>query len=269
MASISVVVGNCGGANSVTITLPVTVGTATGVIDTYSGFKNQVINGNVSTNDTGCSIGTTTYVKLTNPVSGTITSFNTSTGVFAYSPNNNFVGTDSYTYQINCNGIPQGSPITVNLTVIGATAVNDTLSLNANTSAPFNLTPNDTPCNAGATTTYAIATNTTNGTVTGFNAATGTGTYTPNTNFVGTDSLTYNILCNGTVVSTATETFTVNCVGVTTAVINGNANPVSGSTETYVVSNQNGTPLYTYTWTVVGGTILSGQGTTTVTVLWN
>lgn len=269
MASISVVVSNCGGANQITITQPITVGTGTGVNDTFAGYKNQTISGNVATNDTGCSVGTTTYVKVTDPLSGTVTAFNNTTGAFTYSPNTNFAGTDSFTYRIHCNGVPQTASITVTLTVIGATAVNGTVALNANTPTSFNLSTDDIACNGGATTTYVINTNVSNGSISNFSTATGIGTYTPTTGFTGSDSLTYNILCNGVVVSTASMTFNISCVGVTTAQINGNLNPVSGSTEIYTATNQDGTPVFTYVWTVVDGIILSGQGTSSITVLWN
>lgn len=268
MATISVVIGNCAGANSVTLNETVTVGTAIGANDTFTGFKNQNISGDVSTNDTGCSVGATSYVTASSPTNGTLVSFNQS-GIFEYTPNNGFIGVDTFTYNIRCDGVVQGSPITVTLQVIGAVAVNDSITLNANTPTQFDLKTNDIPCNLGANTVYSIISPPTNGIISGFSGITAIGTYTPNANYYGSDTLTYNVLCNGTITATATMTFNVSCIGITTAIITGNMNPVGGSTESYTATNQDGTPLYTYNWTITGGTILSGQGTSTVTIKWD
>lgn len=59
------------------------------------------------------------------------------------------------------------------------------------------------------------------------------------------------------------------CTGVTTGSINGPTNIASGSTGTYNVISLDGTAPYTYNWNIVGGTILSGQGTSTITVQWD
>jgi hypothetical protein len=61
-----------------------------------------------------------------------------------------------------------------------------------------------------ATTTFQIKTNPSNGTLSGVNASTGAATYTPNFGFSGADSFTYDILCDGVVVDTATVSITVN-----------------------------------------------------------
>jgi hypothetical protein len=52
-----------------------------------------------------------------------------------------------------------------------------------------------------------------------------------------------------------------------TGVINGLTTPVAQDTATYNVAGGSGNA--TYTWSVVGGTILSGQGTPSIDVLWN
>lgn len=60
-----------------------------------------------------------------------------------------------------------------------------------------------------ATTSFSIATNPANGTLSTFNATTGQVTYTPNNNYTGADSFTYNILCDGVIVDTATVNITI------------------------------------------------------------
>ena len=268
MASISLVVSNCGGASQITLNQTIVVGESTAIPDVFTAYKNLPLNGNVSLNDSPCTVGATTYELTTLPTNGTLGSFDTNTGAFVYNPSTDYIGSDTFQYQISCGGIPQDTPVTVTITVIGATAVQDHTTLNANSPASFNVSANDTPCNEGGTTTYEITGNPTNGGVTGFDANTGVGTYTPNANYVGSDSLTYVIKCNGFIVGTSTHEFTVLCVPITQATITGNMTPIVGATEVYSVINQDGTPIYAYNWTVDGGTIMSGQGTSSITVLW-
>ena len=47
---------------------------------------------------------TLTYILVGQPADGTISNFNASTGALEYTPNNNFVGNDSFTYQVQNSG---------------------------------------------------------------------------------------------------------------------------------------------------------------------
>lgn len=126
-----------------------------------------------------------------------------------------------------------------------------------------------------ATTSFSIATNPTNGTLSALNAATGQITYTPNTNYVGADSFTYNILCDGVIVDTATVNITVTAqTGVQTITNSTGGAPIldpkCGQTVTYKSATVF-TPAapavspITYTWSAgTGASISSGQGTNTV-----
>jgi hypothetical protein len=68
----------------------------------------------------------------------------------------------------------------------------------------------------------------------------------------------------GLCTSTAVETVTVNATPTQTA-INGLATVCNGSTQNYNVTNVGG---QNYTWTVTGGTIVSGAGTSAINVQW-
>ena len=59
--------------------------------------------------------------------------------------------------------------------------------------------------------------------------------------------------------------FTVSNI-VNTSVISGPTNPLQYQTVTYSVSPSSGS---TYNWTIIGGTIESGQGTNSIDVIWN
>jgi cyclophilin family peptidyl-prolyl cis-trans isomerase len=56
---------------------------------------------------------------------------------------------------------------------------------------------NNFPSTATVPLTYSILSQPAHGTISNFNAASGTFTYTPNTGFLGTDSLTYNVTATG------------------------------------------------------------------------
>jgi hypothetical protein len=138
-------------------------------------------------------------VKMTDPSNGTVV-FNTN-GTVSYTPALGFTGTDSLTYRICDSGTPSlcdeamiriivkptppaGNQPSVAIDDAKVTSVNTPVS---NTVATNDSDPDDTP----AELTYTKLTDPTNGSVT-FNSN-GTYTYTPDTNFVGNDSYTYQV----------------------------------------------------------------------------
>jgi cyclophilin family peptidyl-prolyl cis-trans isomerase len=66
---------------------------------------------------------TLSYSLVSQPTHGTITNFNSTTGSLTYTPNNDYVGSDSFQYQVNATGpatvptVTTSNPATVNLTV--------------------------------------------------------------------------------------------------------------------------------------------------------
>lgn len=117
-----------------------------------------------------------------------------------------------------------------------------------------------------AVTTFATTSAPANGTLSGLNAATGQVTYTPNNGYVGTDSYTYDILCDGVVVDSATVTITISNTP-TVGTIGGNATPACGTTQVYTFTQTAGDPVTTFLWGAPSGfTITAGQGTASVTM---
>ena len=120
-----------------------------------------------------------------------------------------------------------------------------------------------------ATTTYQIVNPPTHGLLNGFNTNTGVVNYTPTTNFIGTDTFTYNILCNGAVVDTATVTVTINAEE-SQGNFSSTHSVVCGQNLTIEFTQTAGTVIQTYMWNVPSGlTLLSGQGTNIITVKAN
>jgi hypothetical protein len=140
-----------------------------------------------------------TVTAATDGTNGTVT-FNAD-GTVTYTPNEDFNGTDSFTYTVT-TAAGDTETATVNVTVGPIVdAVNDTITTDEDTANSINVLDNDT---FGPNATVTAATDGTNGTVT-FNAD-GTVTYTPNGGFYGSDSFSYTV----TTAAGNTETALVN-----------------------------------------------------------
>jgi large repetitive protein len=120
-----------------------------------------------------------------------------STGKILYTPANNFIGNDSFTYSVKDNAGASTAPATVTVTVV---PVNDAPLANPDFATTAEETPisvdvlaNDTDAdNALNTNSLAIASGPTNGSAV-VESATGTILYTPEKDYTGTDSFTYTV----------------------------------------------------------------------------
>ena len=230
---------------------------------------------------------------VTPPINGTIVSV--VGNVFTYRPNTGYVGADSFTYRAQGPGGTISTPpalvsITVNPAVPIVTAP-ATVTTAFNTPVAINLTAQI----SGTSTSIAIATPPTNGTV---SIVGNTVTYTPTTGYFGPDSFTYratgpggtslpsppvniNVLSPAPsaaarsvsvafAVATAIDlsaqlTGTVTSIAVVTAPANGTIVAVVGNVVTYLPnSNFSGADSFTYRATGPGGT--SGVATVSITV---
>jgi len=152
-----------------------------------------------------------TITPISQPANGSV--FFLSSGIYSYTPDTDFYGADTFEYEI-CN---DGSPALCDTAsvVIDVTPVNDapfplpdTLLMFANSSIQYNVLSNDTDIeNDGlaATTTPVVAPS--NGTV--IIQSNGNIDYTPNPNFVGTDSFTYEVCDDGSPSLCNTETVAI------------------------------------------------------------
>ncbi|MCV7419201.1 tandem-95 repeat protein [Mycobacterium yunnanensis] len=176
----------------------------------------------VLANDTDVDAGPKTITGVTQPAGGVVTFTGTT---LSYTPKANFNGTDTFTYTLN-----GGSAATVTMTVTPVTdptvAVDDTATVVEDTPTAINVLDNDTNVD-GVLMNITAVTQPANGTVTIIGT---TVSYTPNTNYNGTDSFTYTL--NGD--STATVRITVTPV---------NDAPVPGS---QIYTTSAGTPVTIY-----------------------
>ncbi|NJO74750.1 MAG: tandem-95 repeat protein [Leptolyngbyaceae cyanobacterium RM1_406_9] len=191
------------GGRTETATVNVTVDAAPDPTnDTFSISEDTPLGSNVTDADAGD--GPATYTLTGAPSHGSL-SFN-SDGSFVYTPNPDFNGTDSFTYQVtDANGDVGTAIATITVNPVVDIA-DDNRSTDEDTPVVIPVLANDSFA-AGATVTSV--TNSSNGTVV-INPD-GTVTYTPNPDFNGSDSFTYTVTSGG-VTETATVNVTVNPV---------------------------------------------------------
>ncbi|MDZ7842926.1 MAG: tandem-95 repeat protein [Gammaproteobacteria bacterium] len=187
-----------------TATVNVTVNAvADGVADSFTTAEDTVLSDDVSTNDTFSAAAT--YSLNADASNGTV-SMNAN-GTFTYTPDADFNGSDSFTYDVeDVNGDTE--TISVDLTVTPVVDIaDDTVTVAEDGSTTDNLMANDSF--EGSSPSITAVTQGTNGTVVNNND--GTVTYTPDDDFNGTDSYEYTVTSGG-VIETATVNVTVNAV---------------------------------------------------------
>ena len=133
--------------------------------------------------------------------------------VVTYTPNTDYNGPDTFNYRV-CNSFGDCSTATVEVTVLPIVdAIDDSIATEENTSVEIAILDNDN--DSPSTGTLTITNPPTNGTVvindngTPTDPSDDTVTYTPATDYVGTDTLDYNVCDSLSNCSTATVTIVV------------------------------------------------------------
>ncbi|RVT39914.1 Ig-like domain-containing protein, partial [Sphingobium algorifonticola] len=196
-----------------------TVGTAAntppvGVADSYSVAEDAILNvaagSGVLANDSDANGNPLSATLVSGTANGSLT-FNAN-GSFVYTPNANFNGSDSFTYQLS-DGTASVGPVTVTLNVTAVNdapnANNDSASGNEDSAISGSVLGNDTDIDGVALTTSLLSAPT-NGTV--VLNANGSFVYTPNANYNGTDSFTYTLSDGAGGSDTATVSLTIAAV---------------------------------------------------------
>ncbi|MEZ6061200.1 MAG: Ig-like domain-containing protein [Planctomycetaceae bacterium] len=279
--------------------------TPVAVDDAYEVDEDNVLNTNISEssvldNDTDRNEDELTASVVSGPSHGTL-EFNDN-GTFVYTPDENFNGTDSFTYVAN-DGLGDSDPAAVTITVHPVNdvpvAAPDDATTDEDTSVVIDVLANDFDVD-GDDLTVDPQEGPSNGTIV-INED-GTITYTPDENFNGEDSFTYLIGDGQAVSEVVTVTITVNpvndapvagddesetdedtsvvidllandndvdgdelTVGITGGPVNGTLTENEDGTFTYTpAENYFGTDTITYT--VTDGELLSNEATVTITV---
>jgi VCBS repeat-containing protein len=191
-------------------------------------------------NDTDVDGDSLSAVLVTNPTHGSVTL--NADGSFTYTPDADYNGTDSFTYQAN-DGTTDSNIATVSLTITAVNdapvAVDDAYSVNENDSltvAAPGVIGNDTDVDGDSLTASRVS-GPSNGSLT-FNSD-GSFTYTPNAEFHGTDSFTYTVN-DGTTNSALAATVTITINPETTVSFGGGALTISTTGDDSLVVSTDG-----------------------------
>ena len=181
---------------TVTITIVAVNDVPVSVADAYASDEDAVKTGNVLSNDSDVEVSDLTAVLLDNVSHGYLVL--ETDGSFSYAPTANFNGPDSFTYVVN-DGTVDGDTVTVTLTVHPINddpiAVDGTALTTEDNAVAINLGDStvDVETTAGNL-SYTIVAGPTDGALTGSGPEQ---TYTPDTNFSGTDTFTYSVTDRG------------------------------------------------------------------------
>jgi len=219
---------------SVTITIDSVNDTPVANLDIYNINEDTPLSDSVLANDNDVENGnlTVTAPPVTSPSNGTLTLY--ADGTFDYTPNADFYGVDTFTYEVCDDGIPvECTTATVDINVIAVNdapiAVNDVETTDEETAISGNVINNDINVdgdNLTANTTFI--TQPANGDA--FILASGLYSYTPDNDFVGTDAFEYEVCDNGN--PALCDTAMVNIT-----VINVNDAPLATADTFYMVAN--------------------------------
>jgi VCBS repeat-containing protein len=141
-----------------------------------------------------------TFSQVTPPSNGTVTI--NSVGSFTYTPNQGYVGQDSFTFDVS-DGITDSSPATETIDVTNEVPVANDVSVSTNIGQPIIGGELDATDGDNDPLTYSEVDGPTHGTLT-IDSIDGTYTYTPNQGYAGTDSFTYKVNDGFTDSNTAT-----------------------------------------------------------------
>ncbi|QLE59832.1 putative Ig domain-containing protein [Nostoc sp. TCL26-01] len=190
-----------------------------------------------------------------------------SLGNLTFTPNANFNGSVSFGWNGSDGTTYATTAATVNLAIASVNdlpiATNDTAQTNQNSAVIINVLANDSDIDGSLVpSAIALTTNPSHGTVS-LNSSTGAATYTPTTNFVGTDSFTYTIKDNeGGISNAAKVSITINS---TSNLIEGTlgADVLVGTEQNDRINGKTGNDIL---WGRAGNdTLLGGNGND---ILW-
>ncbi len=174
------------------------------------GQKNSPIIGNLLSNDSDPNGNplTLNLVPIVAPSNGIVTLG--TDGTFTYTPNDDYVGSDSFVYQVcDSNGACENAVVHLSVFDNPPVAADDINNTSVNTAVDGNVLSNDGDPNPQDTLTVnsTPVTGPTNGNL---NLRTdGTYTYTPDNNFTGSDSFVYEVCDEGGNCTTASVTIEV------------------------------------------------------------
>lgn len=194
---------------------PVIPGTPIALSTAFSINENEPLNGTMLVQDSDNNV--TSFSIVTQPINGTVVLTNPLTGTFTYTPNNGYHGADSFSFRAvdavgNVSNVAQIS-ISVRLVNDRPVVENSRIVVSQNDTVQSRFVATD-PDNDPLV--FEIVTSPTKGVATVINVQDGTFSYTPNSNAIGRDSLTFR----------ATDVFGANATGTMEIVIQSSIQPI-------------------------------------------
>ncbi len=137
-------------------------------------------------------------------------------GSVTYTPNDNYHGTDSFTYIVTSGGVSESTTVNVDVTLVNdaPVATNDAATTQEDTAVTIDVLPNDTDIDGDTLSIQSASVPETQGTV---EIIDGKLVFTPTENFHGDAEITYTIT-DGALTDQATVNVTVNAVNDTPVV---------------------------------------------------
>jgi len=134
---------------------------------------------------------TLAYTILSGPANGTITGFDPATGTLIYTPDEDYNGPDSLTFEAcDPDGLCDAGLVTITVEPVDDSPLADPQSLKTPEDTPRSITVTGSDAD-GDPIEYRILSGPSNGTIDGFDGNTGGLIYTPNVNFTGTDAFVF------------------------------------------------------------------------------
>ncbi len=268
-----------GGTSSATVTASVSIIAPTAVNDSVSTTMNVAKTYDPRANDTDPYSYTLTITGNSTPSHGSVT-INSGMSL-TYTPTTSYTGSDSFTYTISDgHGNTATATENVTITMLPPVAVNDSQGVSKNQTIIWDPRANDSDPYSYPLTITAKSTPS-HGTVTIINNGTQL-SYTPTTNYTGSDSFTYTISDGQGNTATATESMTVSAPINPPVAVNDSATyRASITTGQYVTPTvtldprTNDTDQYGYPLLVISvtqptdATIVINGGGTSVTYTYN
>ncbi|MGV6829896.1 MAG: Ig-like domain-containing protein, partial [Flavobacteriales bacterium] len=246
----------------------------TAIDDINNTYINTSVSGDVSINDDNLDgpAGTETFTLVSGPTAGGTLVFNAD-GTYDYTPPTDFVGEDTFVYQICDGGSPQAcDTATVTIQVVDdpiqgndpPVANNDTGVTEINTPIAGNVLVNDYDLDGDPITVTTTTVVTTEGVTVTIDPVTGEYTYTPPQDFIGEDSFTYTICDNGNPPLCDEATVYIQVIGDNGNITVANDDAYYGEIDTPINGNvlDNDTDPEDDTQTVTSSTVTSEQGVT-------
>ena len=175
------------------------------VDDSYSTYVNQKVSFTPMTNDTEPNGLGFSVTSTTNPSKGSI-SRSDSGNQISYIPNNNIMGSDSFTYTItNTMGVSSTATITITIINRSPIAVADAYTINVNKQTQFNVINNDSEPDGQSYSITSVGT-ASHGVVTLFGNNVN---YSPASNYAGADSFIYTLTDASGATAIATVSITI------------------------------------------------------------